>query len=174
MHSARMSERVIPFPDSPERLWTPAEAVLRANDTGRYTAPSKTTYPHQWNWDSALIALGWAELDPGRAWTELAALLGARDANGLVPHIAFHSRLPDRLGGRLRGALTRVARPAARYMPGPRWWGKRTGADGRRITAITQPPLAASCARMLFEEHPDERQAGALLLPLMRWHRFLL
>ena len=151
-----------------------AEVVLRENDMGRYTVPSRATYPHQWNWDSALIALGWAELDPDRAWTELETLLGARDPGGLVPHIVFHSRLPDRLTGRLRGAFTRVARPRARYLPGPRWWGKRTGADGRRISAITQPPLAATCMRLLFEEHPDERRAAALLEPLIRWHRFLL
>ena len=73
-----------------------AEAVLRHNDTGRYTVPSRTTYPHQWNWDSALAALGWAELDAGRAWTELETLAGARDRQGMIPHIAFHTRVPDR------------------------------------------------------------------------------
>jgi hypothetical protein len=149
--------------------------VLRDNDTGTYTVPSRTTYPHQWNWDSALIALGWAELDPARAWTELGALLGAQEAaTGLVPHIAFHTRLPDQLGGRLRGLLTQVARPAARYLPGPVWWGKRVSVDGRRISGITQPPVAATCMRLLFEQHPDERRARALLDPIGRWHRFLL
>src|SRR3954447_3492568 len=153
----------------------PAENVLRADDTGTYTVPSRSTYPHQWNWDSALIALGWAELDPGRAWTELETLMGAREeATGMVPHIAFHTRVPDRLGGRMRGVLTQIARPAARYMPGPIWWGKRVGFDGRRITGITQPPVAATCMRLLFEEHPDERRARALLQPLVRWHRFLM
>jgi len=115
-----------------------ARAVLRGNDTGRYTLPSRTTYPHQWNWDSALAALGWAELDPARAWTELESLAGARDRDGLIPHIAFRSGLLPRL-------------TAARYLPGPRWWGRRTGSDGRRISGITQPPLAAtrcgSCSR---------------------------
>jgi hypothetical protein len=172
-----MADSLIPFPgsDSPDRLWTPAENVLRSDDTGTYTVPSRSTYPHQWNWDSALIALGWAELDPGRAWTELETLLGAREeATGLVPHIAFHTRLPDKLGGRVRGVMTQFARPSARYMPGPIWWGKRVGVDGRRISGITQPPVAATCMRLLFEHHPDERRARALLQPLMRWHRFLL
>lgn len=50
-----------------------AANVLRGNDSGRYTLASRTAYPHQWNWDSALAALGWAELDPARAWTELEA-----------------------------------------------------------------------------------------------------
>ncbi len=59
-------------------------------------------------------------------------------------------------------------------MPGPLWWGKRVGFDGRRISGITQPPVAATCMRLLFEDHPDERRARALLQPLIRWHRLLL
>src|SRR5919106_6549713 len=86
-----------------------AASLLRANDRGGYTVPSRLTYPHQWNWDSALSALGWAELDPARAWTELETLASARDENGMVPHIAFHTRVPDRVNGRLRGLLTTVA-----------------------------------------------------------------
>ena len=70
-------------------LRSAATGVLRANDRGSYTLPSRSTYPHQWNWDSALIALGWAELDPARAWTELETLAGARDEQGMLPHIAF-------------------------------------------------------------------------------------
>ena len=151
-----------------------AERVLRHNDNGGYTVPSRSTYPHQWNWDSALAALGWAELDSERAWTELETLARTRDAGGMFPHIAFHTRVPDRLNGRLRSVLTTVARPYARYMPGPRWWGRRFAVDGRRISGITQPPLAASCARLVFEQHPDERRARALLGPLHAWHRFLL
>jgi hypothetical protein len=155
-------------------LPTMAATVLRGNDNGSYTVPSRLTYPHQWNWDSALAALGWAELDPARAWTELETLAGARDGQGMIPHIAFHTRVPDRVNGRLRGLLTTVAFPYARYLPGPRWWGKRFAVDGRRISGITQPPLAATCMRLLFEAHPDERRARALLRPLLGWHRVLL
>ena len=160
--------------ESHSRLRASAEAVLLANDEGSYTVPSRLTYPHQWNWDSALSLLGWAELDPGRAWSELEALLGARDGQGMVPHIAFHSRLPVWLERRLPQPLARVARPYARYLPGPRWWGRRYAHDRRRISAITQPPLAATCARLLFERRPDELRARKLLRPLAAWHRFLL
>ena len=160
----------VPF----HQLRVAAAAVLRSNDAGSYTVPSRSTYPHQWNWDSALVALGWAEIEPARAWTELETLAGARDDRGMIPHIAFHTRVPDRVNGRLRGVLTSVARPYARYLPGPRWWGKRFSVDGRRISGITQPPVAATCMRLLFEEHPDERRARALLRPLLGWHRFLL
>jgi hypothetical protein len=137
-----------------------AAEVLRGNDTGRYTLPSRTTYPHQWNWDSALAALGWAELDPARAWTEFESLAGARDAEGMIPHIAFRTSWVPRL--------------VPRYLPGPRWWGRRFSVDGRRISGITQPPVAATAMRLLFERHQDERRAHALLEPFHAWHRFLL
>jgi Glycosyl hydrolase family 63 C-terminal domain len=167
-----MPATVVKFPATDLRM--SAENVLRGNDNGGYTVPSRATYPHQWNWDSALAALGWAELDPARAWRELETLAGARDGQGMIPHIAFHTRVPDRVNGRLRGALTTVARTYARYLPGPRWWGRRLAFDGRRISGITQPPVAATCMRMLFESHPDEARARALLTPLLGWHRFLL
>ena len=139
------------------RLARRAAAVLRANDADGYTVPARSTYPHQWNWDSALASLGWAELDPGRAYTELERLAGARDPQGMVPHIAFAPPAEGR-----------------RYEPGPDRWGARLGADGRRISGITQPPLAATCLRLLFERHPDEPRARALLAPLHAWQRFLL
>src|SRR5919201_792422 len=120
----RMGGTVLPFPGSD--LQTAAANVLRANDSGRYTLPSRATYPHQWNWDSALVALGWAELDPARAWTELQTLAGARDANVRIPHTASRS-----------GVLPRLT---AHYRPGPRWWGTGTGGAGRRSPCITQLP----------------------------------
>ncbi len=153
-----MDATVLPVPGSDLR--TAAARVLRANDTGRYTLPSRATYPHQWNWDSALIALGWAELEPARAWTELESLAAARDAHRMFPHIAFNPPPLHRFH--------------ARYLPGPRWWGRRFGLDGRRISGITQPPVAATCMRLLFDSHPDERRARGLLAPLAAWHRFLL
>ena len=138
-----MTSDVIELPRDPEAI---AAAVMRHNDTGGYTVPSRATYPHQWNWDSALAALGWAELDPARAWTELETLMAARDRDGMVPHIAFRKSSDDRVDGNLRELLTSLARPYARYLPGPRWWGRRYSVDGRRVSGITQPPLAATCA----------------------------
>ena len=47
-----MPATVVKFPATDLR--TSAENVLRGNDNGGYTVPSRATYPHQWNWDSAL------------------------------------------------------------------------------------------------------------------------
>ena len=54
-----------------------AVRVLKMNDRGRYTIPSARLYPHQWAWDSAFAAIGWAHVDPDRAIAELDALVAS-------------------------------------------------------------------------------------------------
>ena len=49
------------FPDAD------AVAILRDNDEGGWTKPSARQYPHQWNWDSALVSIGWSWVDWPRA-----------------------------------------------------------------------------------------------------------
>ena len=136
-----------------------AREVLSANDRGRFTIPAAGQYPHQWNWDSALIALGWATIDPDRAWTELEALAGAQDPDSeLIAHIAF---TPGAQG----------------YEPGPACWRPDgvpaiRGVDGRQISQISQPPVAATCLRLLHERHPRPDRLPALIEALHAWHRF--
>jgi hypothetical protein len=129
------------------------EVVLRGNDRdGHHTIPAAGLYPHQWNWDSAFIALGWAALgEEDRAWRELESLLAGQDpTDGLVAHIAFD--------------------PAATsYEPGPRWWSGRVGGDGRRISDISQPPVAATIIRVLSDSGADLERARPLLPLLRRW-----
>ena len=52
-----MSSRTSSPPDVLERLVADARAVLDANWLGASTLPSRTLYPHQWNWDSAFMAV---------------------------------------------------------------------------------------------------------------------
>ncbi len=131
-----------------------AVATLRANDAGEYTLPSRRTYPHQWGWDSAFCALGWAEIDPDRAYTELESLLGGRNVWGAISQIAFREGSDG-------------------YEPGPQRWGDLRAADGRRTTAITQPPVAATCLRLLHVRCPDPERARRLLGVLHACHRAL-
>ena len=132
-----------------------AAELLRRNWVGDpgYTRPTaEGLYPHQWNWDSAFAALGWATVEPPRAYAELHALAGMRsDDDGLVPHLAYSPR-PET------------------YFPAADWWPPRWSADGRRTSSISQPPVAATCLRLLFERHPDPAAARPLLGPLHRWH----
>ena len=128
-------------------------ALLRANDRGRHTIPSPHLYPHQWNWDSAFAALGWAWFDPGRALSELERLLEAQWPDGNVPHIRF-------------------AEGPEAYAPGPDFWGTEDLAPPR--SSITQPPIAAIAALKVLERGGDPDRVRALLPALDRWHGWLL
>ena len=61
-----------------------AIAILRRNDRGGYTVPTNGLYPYQWNWDSAFVALGFAEFDRNRAWQEIETLLSGQYRVGPV------------------------------------------------------------------------------------------
>src|SRR5215204_6876443 len=80
-----------------------ALGVLRDNAIGKATSPSRRLYPHQWSWDSACIAIGYARSSQRRAETELRSLFAGQWRNGLLPHIVF-------------------AKGDGRYFPGPDFW----------------------------------------------------
>ena len=74
-------------------LFASAAAILRDNDRGAYTVPTKGLYPFQWNWDSCLTALGQRHFDEQRAWTEIATLLTHQWPDGMVPGRVTGERL---------------------------------------------------------------------------------
>src|SRR5215208_3876596 len=71
-------------------LISEAKMVLDFNWTGEYTKPGPRLYPHQWSWDSALIAIGYSHYDQGRATRALTHLFDAQWSNGLLPQIVFN------------------------------------------------------------------------------------
>ena len=131
-----------------------AREILRRNDRGGYTVPTAGLYPYQWNWDSCLVALGWATFDEPRAWQEIETLFAAQWDDGMVPHIVFHQRDDG-------------------YFPGAEVYdtGRSPASSG-----LTQPPVAASVVRRLVERAGNrelaEAKARALLPGLMAWHRW--
>ncbi len=82
--------------DDLSELISRAQQVLDGNWTGSSTKPAPHLYPHQWNWDSGFIAIGYARYDQSRAQQELSTLFAAQWANGMVPQIVFSS---EALGG---------------------------------------------------------------------------
>jgi len=128
--------------------------VLRENDRGDYTVPTKGLYPFQWNWDSCLTALGQAHYDEARAWTEIETLFAHQWPDGMVPHIVFHVYNDG-------------------YFPGPDVW--RTGRP-IATSGITQPAVAGFSVRRLFDRATDraqaEMRARALLGKVDAWHRW--
>jgi len=102
---------------TPALLRDRAAAVLRGNDAGSWTKASPHLYPHQWSWDSAFNAIGWAHLDVRRAMAELEGLFAAQWSTGMVPHIVFRAGpdepyFPGRSGGT---APSRRRRRRTRY-----------------------------------------------------------
>ena len=133
------------------RIHDLAIEVLKENDRGTYTVPTKGLYPFQWNWDSCFTAIGQAHFDEDRAWTEMETLFEHQWPDGMVPHIVFHV-FDDG------------------YFPGPDIWNtdRPTPTSG-----ITQPPVAGFALRRLFERSKDriaaERRARDLLPKIEKW-----
>lgn len=129
-----------------------AREIMRGNDKGTYTVPTTGLYPYQWNWDSAFAALGFSTFDMDRAWVELETLFTGQWDNGMVPHIIFHE---DSKG----------------YFPGPHVWGTTNIPP---TSGISQPPVAATFTRMIFDKDPDAGRArlAGLFPKLLAWHRW--
>jgi hypothetical protein len=130
--------------------------VLRRNDTGTYVRPGPLAYPFQWNWDSALVALGLARVDPARGRTEVRSLLRGQWTDGMVPHVVYHEQGVD-------------------YSPGPELWGDEPppAAPDVATSGITQPPVLATAVRALHEAEPDRPFLEETLPAIEAWHHWL-
>ncbi|MDQ6773931.1 MAG: hypothetical protein M3024_13265, partial [Candidatus Dormibacteraeota bacterium] len=114
-----------------ERLRKAAAAVLVGNHAGGWTRPSPRQYPHEWNWDTAFVSLGWSHIDWTRATREVESLLEGQWQDGMVPHVRYD---PARLEG---------------YFPGPERWPRaatRCLRPGVRTSGISNPPVVVSAA----------------------------
>ncbi len=131
-----------------------AQDILRGNDRGGYTVPTEGLYPYQWNWDSAICAFGFGAFDLPRAWTEVEMLLSGQWESGMVPHILFH-------------------KPDPGYFPGPEVWG---GTGPIPSSGISQPPIAATFVRKIWEADPEAGLARLrpLVPKLVDWHRWFM
>lgn len=130
-----------------------AAQILKDNDMGGYTVPTLNMYPFQWNWDSAFVALGFLTFDLDRAWKEIETLFEGQWRDGFVPHIVFRKDEPS-------------------YFPGPTVWQCPHDIP---TSGITQPPVAASIVRHLYNSDSTEDYTVRLksLFPkLLAWHRW--
>lgn len=131
-----------------------ARNILIANDRGGYTIPTEGLYPYQWNWDSAITALGFAQFDLDRAWVEIETLFTGQWDNGMVPHILFHQQDEG-------------------YFPGPDVWGCNGPIPS---SGIIQPPIAATMTRKIWEQDTafGDARMKALFPKLLAWHRWIM
>ncbi|MEO1537487.1 MAG: hypothetical protein AAFR73_07125 [Pseudomonadota bacterium] len=130
-----------------------ARAILRGNDRGGYTIPTAGLYPYQWNWDSAFTAWGYATFDTDRAWVEIETLMSGQWPSGMVPHILFH-------------------KPDPGYFPGPDVWQGTHGPIPS--SGISQPPVAATVLRSIFERDGNEERARRLFAKMKAWHGWFM
>lgn len=115
------------------------EGLVRVN-----TKPNESLYPFQWNWDSAIVAGGFADLGGARrGLAELQSLHSAQHSSGLQSHIAYGDDPTD----------------LANYFPGPGMWGNLSGIDGRRISGITQPALSGIALKRIVDAGIDPASA---------------
>jgi glycogen debranching enzyme len=130
--------------------------VLRRNDRGAFTTPSPRQYPHQWNWDAALIALGLSHFDLPRALVEIHTLLCGQWRDGMLPHIVYHTGPSD-------------------YFPDPAFWQTTNSPNAPDVltSGITQPPLLASVVRQIHARTPVLDFVREVFPALQRWHRWL-
>ena len=158
------------FANSAWELVRKAEEVLRNNDMGGWTRAAPDLYPHQWSWDSALIAVGLARLDTCRAAQELETLFESQWKTGKVPHIVFNEDAP-----------------ADSYFPGADHWSCTAEAPDAPpappyTSCLIQPPVHAIAAFHIWEaackRDVDSTAARAFLRriypKLLGWHRYLL
>lgn len=145
-----------------EELLAAAQGVLAHNWTGSFTKPTEHLYPHQWNWDSGFIAIGYGHYDFERAVTELKSLYRGQWRNGMLPHIVFRED------------------PQSRYFPGPDFWETHRAEDAptaAMTSGITQPPVQGWALWHIVRATKDRRRAREVvneLLPLIRaQHEYL-
>ncbi|NDL57687.1 glycoside hydrolase [Phytoactinopolyspora sp. XMNu-373] len=138
-----------------------ARQILEGNWLGHATRPSSLLYPHQWSWDSAFTAIGYAHQDQDRAETELRSLFSGQWKNGLLPHIVFVD------GG-------------GPYFPGPEVWATEHSPNAPRrplTSGIVQPPVHATAVWQVYRLARDRPRARRFLhdmLPkLDAWHAYL-
>ncbi len=142
-------------------LFDQAKDVLQGNWLGYATKPAPRLYPHQWSWDAAFIAIGYAHYDQARAQQELRSLFRGQWASGLLPHIVFNPQ-------------------AAAYQPGPEFWQTARSPHAPRepqTSGIVQPPLHATAVWHVYQHSADQAETLAFLREmfpkLCAWHAYL-
>ena len=132
-----------------------AQKILDGNWTGHYTKPSPTLYPHQWNWDSGFIAIGYAHYNEDRAMQEIRSLFEHQWENGMLPQIVFN------------------AQALGNYFPEPDFWQVP---NGMLTSGITMPPLHAIACLHIYQHAKNRHKARDFLQEmfpkLMAAHRY--
>jgi glycogen debranching enzyme len=121
-----------------------------------YIAPSPTTYPFQWFWDTCFHVLILARLGEYEvAKKNLRSLFAMQEENGFVGHMIFWNQLlPKRRSDVLQA--------------NPRWETLRP-----HMSALIQPTFVATSLLRLFEACGDRVYLGEMYASIKRYHDWL-
>jgi hypothetical protein len=140
------------------KLIEDCETVLRTNDFGEYTVPSREIYPHQWLWDSSFIAIGLSSIDIDRAKKEILSVFEGQWADGMLPHMIFRTK-ENKNADREFWASWR--NPKSPSIP---------------TSGITQPPIIAEAIFKVGKKMPKSERLTwyKLMLPkLISYHKWI-
>lgn len=134
--------------------------VLKNNDQGLYTAPSREIYPQQWLWDSCFIAIGLRHLDVERAKMEILSILRGQWSNGMIPHMIVST---DMSGKKHASDIWQS-------------WVSPLTPEDVATSGITQPPMLAEAIVKIGDKLPivERRSWYKQVWPnLLAYHQWL-
>lgn len=138
-----------------------AKQILENNWRGGFTVPTDKLYPFQWNWDSGFVSMGMGHFNLDYAIAELNSLFSGQWANGMIPHIIFHSE------------------KETTYFPNFDFWKVNVNAgapQSPKTSGITQPPVHGFILEQLLLQHPENLELRAFakeIFPkIVSSHRF--
>jgi len=127
-----------------------AKSILKGNWTGAFTKPAPHLYPHQWNWDSGFIALGYSHFDIDKAQAELRHLFEGQWKNGMLPQIRFKKEE----GG-------------SKYFPGPDFWKTGSAEAAPNVASTSGITMPAVHGFILWHIFTNVTDKGAMI-PFMK------
>src|ERR1700694_2472390 len=110
-----------------------------------FTCPSPSTYPFQWWWDSAFIAIALLHVDAELAKQEVRCLLQGVQPDGFMPHMLLWEKSAHQRA--LAEYPTRLAHPSS--------------------TATIQPPVIGRTVERIWDATHDAAFAREVLPPLL-------
>jgi mannosylglycerate hydrolase len=159
-HLIRQAKEVLDF-NWTGRYTKPGPGQYTKSGPDQYTRPSPSLYPHQWSWDSAFIAIGYAHYAQDRAMQELRHLFESQWENGLLPQIVYDPHF-------------------SMYFPGIDFWcvgGNSHYPCDHKTSGVVQPPVHATAVLRIYQHAKDLVGARDFLeyaYPhLKAWHEYL-
>jgi hypothetical protein len=139
-----------------------AQKVINNNWRDGFSIPTNKLYPFQWLWDSGFVALGNGTQNISEAIEEIDKMFSGQWANGMVPHILFHSENEKT------------------YFPNYDFWNSNIN-DGAPLypksSGITQPPVFGFVLKELLDIHKDSTElkefAKHIFPKIKSYHKFL-